>query len=479
MNLAHASLEEVATLVRERRASAREVALATIAEVERVNPAINALIGFDAQAVLDEADAIDRRLARDADALRLPGVQVSVKDNLWVRGRRVTQGSALFADFVAPEDALAVARAREAGAAVLGISNCSEFACKGVTTNRVHGTTRNPWDLGRTPGGSSGGAAAAVAAGLGQAALCTDGGGSTRRPAAHAGVVGFKPSAGAIAHPVGFAEPVFGNSVVGLMARRVADVAMLFDAIAGSDPRDPLCMPGLPVESARAGLGRSLRGVRVAFSPRLGLPVPVDEAVSHAMEQAARWLADAGAELVPADPPWPAGAGEDALMPLQFGGLVALYGETWRRDPSRFDPDIGAQIERGLALGAADVARALAYREDLYRALAGFFSAHPLALSPTTPCVAWPLGELGPSHIEGQAVAPRAHAVFTPAFNHVYAPACSVPVGLDPQGLPIGAQLIGWRGQDALVLRAAAALEAAAPAVFRQPVSVQAGPAGA
>jgi aspartyl-tRNA(Asn)/glutamyl-tRNA(Gln) amidotransferase subunit A len=470
MNLTAATVEEITALVRAGDASAREVAQATLDQVTRVNPTLNALIDIQPQAVLDEADAVDRALAKTSRGLRLAGALFSVKDNLWVEGRHVGQGSRLFADFVAPANALAVDRARHAGGTLLGISNCSEFACKGVTTNLVHGPTRNPWDLQRTPGGSSGGAAAAVAAGLGHFALCTDGGGSTRRPAAHAGVVGFKPSAGAIAHPVGFAEPVFGNNVIGIMARSVADVATVFDAIAGHDRRDPLCVPGAEASPVRGHVGLSVKGLRVAYSPRLGLSTPVDGDVLQAIERAAHSLADAGADVIDADPPWPSGTSEDALMPLQFAGLAALYGDAFCRDATQFDPDIAVQIERGLALSAADVARALLHREAMFRALATYFDAHDLLLSPTTPCVAWPIEDLGPRTIAGQTVAPRAHAAFTPAFNHIYAPACSVPVGLDAQGLPIGAQLAGRRGRDADVLRAAAQIEAAAPARFRTPV---------
>lgn len=480
MNPVAATLEEVVGAVRAGRASAREIAAAMLDHVARSNPVLNALVGIDPQALLEEADAVDRRLARNPDALRLPGAQFSVKDNLWVEGRHVGQGSKLFADFVAPASAVAVDRARRTGAVVIGISNCSEFACKGVTTNLVHGPTRNPWDLRRTPGGSSGGAAAAVAAGLGQFALCTDGGGSTRRPAAHAGVVGFKPSAGAIAHPVGFAEPVFGNNVIGIMARTVADVATVFDAIAGPDCRDPQCAAGAAAAAVRPQVGRPVVGLRIALSPRLGLEVPVDAEVRQAIELAARWLGDAGAEVVEADPPWPSGTSEDALMPLQLVGLAALHGDAFRRDPAAFDPDIAVQIERGLTLTGADVARALLHRESMYRALAVYFDTHDLVLCPTTPCVAWPLDDLGPRTIAGQSVSARAHAAFTPAFNHLYAPACSVPVGLDAQRLPIGAQLAGWRGRDADVLRAAAQLEAAAPERFRRPVLLSnAGPAQA
>jgi len=471
MNLIDATALEVAAWVRSRQVSAHEVAQATLARIERCNPSLNALIHVDPDRALAEADALDLRLKRNPESAGLlTGATFSAKDNLWVQGRPASQGSRLFADFVAPANAVAVERLQAAGGVTLAGSNCSEFACKGNTTNLIHGATRNPWDTTRTPGGSSGGAAAAVAAGLGHLALCTDGGGSTRRPAAHTGVVGFKPSAGAIAHPTGFAEPVFGNSVVGLMARTVEDVAALFDTVAGADPRDPLCVAGAIHSPVSGTLQNSLKGLRVAFSPRLGFDVVVDPEVAAATARSAAWLRDAGADVIEADPQWPQGTSEDALMPLQFSGLAAIHGEAFLQNPALFDPDIGAQIERGLALRGADVASALLHREALYRSLAEFFSRFDLLLTPTTPCVAWALQDLGPRTIAGQAVSPRAHAAFTPVFNHVYAPACSVPIALDHQGLPIGAQLVAPRWHDATVLQAAWHLQAAAPARFRQPV---------
>lgn len=471
MNLINATALETASMVRSRLVSAREVSQAMLAHLERCNPVLNALIHVDPERVLAEADAVDRSVGNGSTSMgSLSGATFSTKDNLWVQGRPASQGSRLFADFVAPASALAVERLQAAGGVALAGSNCSEFACKGNTTNQLHGATRNPWNTTLTPGGSSGGAAAAVAAGIGHLALCTDGGGSTRRPAAHTGVVGFKPSAGAIAHPVGFAEPVFGNSVVGLMARTVEDVAALFDAVAGADPRDPMCMVGALHSPTAGRLQNSLKGRRVAFSPRLGLDVVVDPDVAAATAQAAAWLRSAGADVVQVDPQWPQGTSEDALMPLQFSGLAAIHGEAFRRNPAMFDPDIGAQIERGLSLRGADVASALLHREALYRSLAEFFGRFDLLLTPTTPCVAWPLQDLGPRTIAGQAVSPRAHAAFTPVFNHVYAPACSVPVALDREGLPIGVQLVAPRWHDAAVLQAAWQLQTAAPARFRQPV---------
>ena len=472
---------EIAALLRRRDVSAAEVADAFIARVEAVNPALNAIIRFDADGVRAEADRADQRLAR-GDPAPLLGVPFTVKDNIWVGGQVVSQGSALFAEFVAPADALAVARLRRAGGVFLGLTNCSEFACQGFTTNRLFGPTLNPWDPSRTPGGSSGGAASAVAAGLGPLALGTDAGGSVRRPAAHTGVIGFKPTAGLVPHPVGFPEPAFGNSTVGVMARTVADAAALLDAVAGFDPRDAMTPPQLLPPGASAVLGRSLAGVRVAHSPRLGLGFAVEPDVAAAVDRAAEALAAAGAAVELRDPPWPAGTAEDALMPLQLAGLAALHGDAFREDPSRFEPDIARQIDAGLAMSGRTVAAALLLREAMFRALAGFFAEVDLLLTPTTPCVAWPVTQPAPDMIEGRPAGRRGHAVFTPLFNHTYSPACSVPCGLSAEGLPIGAQLIGRRFEDAAVARAAAWIEAAQGARFRHPMrtaSARAGTRGA
>jgi aspartyl-tRNA(Asn)/glutamyl-tRNA(Gln) amidotransferase subunit A len=463
--LVSATAAEIAAAVGRRVAAAVEVFDAFAARVEALNPRLNAVIRFDPRVGRAEAAAVDRRIA-GGDTLPLAGVPFTVKDNLWVKGRVAAQGSALFADFVAPEDAPAVARLRAAGAVFLGTTNCSEFACKGNTTNRLFGPTRNPWDLTRTPGGSSGGAASAVAAGLGAIALGTDGGGSIRRPAAHVGVVGMKPSAGLVPHTGGFVEPVFGNSVIGQMARTVEDIRLMLDAITAPDLADPQSPP-VPVWS-RAAAGR-VEGLRVAFSPRLGLGFPVDPDVAANVRATAERLASAGATVEETDPQWPEGASEQALMPLQLAGLASLYGERFKARAWDVDPDIGAQIEAGLRLSGVDVAHALHAREALYRALARFFERFDLLLAPTTPVTAWPIELLGPKEIEGKAVTPRGHAVFTPLFNHTYMPACSVPCGLDRQGLPVGIQVVGPRFADARVLGLAEAIERTVASNFRVP----------
>jgi aspartyl-tRNA(Asn)/glutamyl-tRNA(Gln) amidotransferase subunit A len=452
---ARATAAEIALAVGRRQLSAVEAFEAHAERLAAINPRINAVVRFDRRASFAEAEEVDRRVAA-GEVLALAGVPFTVKDTLWVEGRVVSQGSKLFEHFIAPQDALAVQRLRAAGAVLLGITNCSEFACKGNTTNRLFGPTRNPWDLARTPGGSSGGAASAVAAGLGPIALATDGGGSTRRPAAHAGVVGMKPSAGLVPHAAGFPEPAYGNCVIGQMARCVQDVALMLDALAQPSLDDP---QGMPYPVWRQGVLPPSEGLRVAFSPRLGLGFAVDADVAACVRAAVERLRASGIQVEDADPEWPPGTSEEALMPLQLAGLAMLYGERYSAKAWDVDPDIGAQIETGLGLTGVEVVRALHIRETLYRTVAGFFRRYDLLLTPTTPVTAWPLELLGPQEIEGRPATPRGHAVFTPLFNHTYVPACSVPCGLDRQGLPVGIQIVGPRFSDAIVLALAARIE--------------------
>ncbi|MBR0953715.1 amidase [Bradyrhizobium canariense] len=444
------SAREIAADVTARRTSAVETAKAALGRIEAAK-ALNAVVTIDPARTLADATAVDDRL-RAGETMPLAGVPVVVKDNIWVGGWRITQGSRLFADFIAPRDAVAIERLRNAGAVVVGIGATSEFACKGLTTSPLFGPTRHPLDPALTPGGSSGGPAAAVAAGLVPLAIGTDAGGSSRRPPAHVGVAGFKPSYGAIPYGPGFAEPFFGLSVIAPIAATVADVTLAFEAMAGVDPRDP----------DSAGIAQEAddpASLRIAFSPRLGLDVAVDDVVADGLAAAAECLSTAGLRIVRRDPVWPAGATEEAIMPLQHAGLAALHGDAFRRDPSVFDPDIAKQIERGLSWSGPDVAGALVASTAIASAFAAFFTDIDLLLAPTVPCVPWPLTQLGPDTIGGRPASPRAHAVFTPFVNHARVPAISIPCGTDAAGLPYGLQLIARRGQDRTLLRAALYVE--------------------
>jgi aspartyl-tRNA(Asn)/glutamyl-tRNA(Gln) amidotransferase subunit A len=448
------NVREIVAAILARRASAVEIAREAL---DRITAAkvLNAVVTVDTERTLADAAMIDCRIER-GDDMPLAGVPVVVKDNIWVEGWRVTQGSRLFADFIAPRDAIAVERLRKAGAVVVGIGATSEFACKGVTTSPLFEPTRHPLNPDLTPGGSSGGPATAVAAGLVPLAIGTDAGGSSRRPPAHVGVVGLKPSFGAIPYGPGFAEPFFGISVIAPIARNVTDTALAFEAMAGPDPRDP---DSVAVEGGQA----EAPDLRIAFSPTLGLDTPIDAVIAERLQAVVAYLRESGLKITLRDPIWPPDATEEALMPLQHAGLATLYGADFIRDPGLFDPDIARQIERGLSRSGVEVAAALGASSAIKDAFAAFLGAYDILLAPTVPCVAWPLLQLGPTMIGGKEVSPRAHAAFTPFVNHARLPAISIPCGCDATGLPFGIQIIGRRGQDRLLLRVAQRIESEIP----------------
>ena len=448
------SARAVAAAVGKREIGAREIASAALARLHAVNPQLNAVIGSDDAWTLAQADEVDHRLAQ-GDTLPMAGVPVTVKDNLWVQGRRITQGSMLFADFVAPADAWAVARLKALGAVIVGITNCSEFACKGVSNNLLHGKTRSPWDLNLTPGGSSGGAVAALAAGIGALALVTDAGGSTRRPAAHCGLVGMKPTFGLIPCGPGFDEPNFGLSVIGQLARNVADATWMFELLQAYDGLD---WGSQPVAAQRVSLEPPPRTLRIAWSPDFGCGFAVDAPVLAQVQAGVDRLRTEGWDIVDAAPHWPGGMHEYPLLKLQQAGLAALYGAALDQDASRIDPDLQAQIRAGRQFSGAEIAEVLLLREKLHLAFSQFFEAHDLLITPTTPVTSWPVDQLGPATIGARPAGPRGHAAFTPMANYAQVPACSVPAGL-VDGLPVGLQIIGPRYADARVLQFAAEVE--------------------
>jgi aspartyl-tRNA(Asn)/glutamyl-tRNA(Gln) amidotransferase subunit A len=455
------SARATAQAVGARQLGAVEVARSVLQRLDAVNPRLNAVIGHDAAWTLAQAEAVDRRVGA-GEVLPLAGVALTVKDNVWVGGQRITQGSRVFKDFIAPRDAWAVARLKALGAVIVGITNCSEFACKGVTNNRVHGITRSPWDLRLTPGGSSGGAVSAMAAGIGALALATDAGGSTRRPAAHTGLVGMKPTFGLIPCGPGFDEPNFGLSVMGQIGRDVADVALMWEQLLGYSHGDWGSQTG--PGSAVGQLERPVldeppaRNLRIAWSPDLGCSFAIDADVRAALQAQVQRLQADGYRVELAEPAWPAGVREYPLLKLQQAGLAALHGAALDADPDILDPDIAAQVRLGRTYSAVEIAQVLILREHIYAAYAAFFERFDLLLCPTTPTVSWPVEHLGPAEIGGQPAGPRGHAVFTPLFNYAQAPACTVPAGL-VRGLPVGLQVVGPRYGDATVLAMAAHLE--------------------
>jgi aspartyl-tRNA(Asn)/glutamyl-tRNA(Gln) amidotransferase subunit A len=241
--------------------------------------------------------------------------------------------------------------------------------------------------------------------------------------------------------------------VIAPIARNVADAALAFEAMAGPDVRDS---DSVAVESNDFDLSDA----RLAFSPKLGLDIPVDSSISERLEAVVEHLAKTGLRSARRDPIWPQGATEEALMPLQHAGLARLYGDDFQTDSGQFDPDVAKQIERGLSLRAVEVTAALGASAAIRTAFAAFFCEFDLLLCPTVPCTAWPLAQLGPRMIGGKEVSARVHAAFTPFVNHARLPAISIPCGCDASGLPFGIQIIARRGRDRMLLRAAMRIEA-------------------
>jgi aspartyl-tRNA(Asn)/glutamyl-tRNA(Gln) amidotransferase subunit A len=392
------------------------------------------------------------------EALPLAGVPITVKDNLWVQGRRITQGSRLFEDFVAPGRRLAGGADARAGRGDPGHHQLLGVRLQGREQQPGVRQTRSPWNPALTPGGSSGGAVAALASGIGALALATDAGGSTRRPAAHAGLVGMKPTFGLMPCGPGFDEPNFGLSVIGQLARNVADAAWMLDLLQGHDPAD-WGSQALPLLPTLPGLHQPPpRSLRIAWSADFGCGFAIDAPVRAALEAVVDRLRADGYRITEAAPDWPEALREYPLLKLQQAGLAALHGAAYDEGPDRIDPDLQAQIRNGRSFSAVEIAQVLLLREQLYARFARFFDRHDLLLTPTTPVVSWPVDQLGPALIGGQPAGPRGHAGYTPLVNYCQAPACSVPAGL-VDGLPIGLQIVGPRYADARVLQMAAQVE--------------------
>lgn len=426
--------------------------------IERMNPALNAIVHLGNS----EAEARDsaERLRTGAARGDLEGVPIVIKDSLAVEGMPASWGSQLYAGQYRQRDELPVARLRSAGAIVLGKTNTPEFAVDGYTANDVFGVTRNPWDPHLTPGGSSGGSVSAVASGMVPAAIGTDGGGSIRRPASYTGLVGLKPTIGRIPRAGGMPQLLLDFEVVGPLTRTVRDAALLYDALSGPDRQDPRSRL-IPVhEPQRSRL-------RILYVETFG-DAPCDPAIRHSVAAAAHCLADLG-HLVDSGP-LPFDLEEfNAFWPhIAAVGLARL-----RRANPDFSQAAGAKYidmaDRGDSLSAAEFQLGVELIENLRRKVSLAFEHVDIIMTPACAAMPWPADEAFPDMIDGQAVGPRGHAVYTGWVNATGHPAIALPSNPAPGGLPIGFQLIGDLGSEPLLFDAARAFEAARPWAGRWP----------
>jgi aspartyl-tRNA(Asn)/glutamyl-tRNA(Gln) amidotransferase subunit A len=429
-----------------------EAVAETLRRIDLANPDVNAFRLVDRDAAYAQARAAEDRRGRGEPLGLLDGVPVAVKDVFLTRdwptlrgSRRVPAGQA-WAD-----DAPAVAALRRHGAVLVGKTTTPEFGWKGITDSPLDGVTRNPWDLSRTPGGSSGGSAAALTTGMVPLALGSDGGGSIRIPCGFCGLPGIKPTFGRA--PV-WPASIFGVlSHAGPMARTVRDVALLLDVMCEPDLRDWAALEPPPVPF-RDTLSQGMEGLRIAFSADLGY-VDVDPEVAALVARAAARLEALGASVEAVDPGfespreafdvfWAAGAAK------QRAALDSVDG---------VDPGFLRWAERGAALSALDYLAAWDRRDALGRRMAEFHASFDLLVTPTLPIVAFEAGADAPG---GTGEWPD-WTPFTYPFNLTQQPAGTVPCGFTAAGLPVGLQIAGPRYGDALVLRAMHAYERAHP----------------
>jgi len=463
---------ETAARVRAGELSPLEVVDAVLARMDALEPELHAFCTPTPELARRDARRVEQALQRGERTGPLAGVPVSVKDLIFTKGIRTVSGCAAYRDFVPDEDDVAVERLKAAGAILLGKTNVTELGYSAASHNPVFETTRNPWDVSRTSGGSSAGAGAAVASGVGALALGSDGGGSVRIPAAFCGTFGIKPSMGRIPlYPGARDERYPGASgwesleCYGPLTRTVRDAALMLSVVTGPDMRDRHSLPRADFDWL-ASCDGELRGARVAYSPDWGY-MAVEPEVADLVARAVRvFERDLGCVVEEASPGWPDPAAAFAAV---------MIGETDLRGMRAMVAEHGGEMSSHLVdllsrpWTAEDLTDANMVRKSVVNAMWRLMTRYDLLLTPTAPVAAFPLHMQGPERIGGRYVRPESFLGFTFPLNFTGQPAASVPCGFTRDGLPVGLQIVGRHLDDATVLRASAAFEAAQPWAHRWP----------
>ena len=455
---------QLADAIRNGELSPVELVQSCLDRIDALNPSINAFVAVRREEALEEAAALQRRIVAGKRLGPLAGLPVGVKDLEDVAGLPTTYGSVPFKDYRPVHDSVQVARLKAAGAIILGKTNTPEFGFTGLTKNLLFGVTRNPWNLERTPGGSSGGSSAAIAAGMVPLVTASDGGGSIRIPACYVGAYGLKPTFGRI--PVGplLAErPMLSwidTVCYGPLTRTVRDAALFIDVVASPDPSDPetLPPPGLSyVETLEALPGK----LRIAVSPDLGY-ARVQHDVWREVAAAIDVFRALGHEVETIDEVFPDLGVEWALVSAaeNYGVLsdrIEAHRESWGRA-------FYQGLQQGKGITPDFIGRAQRKRAELHACLTRIFSRYALLLTPTLPTEAFGAAGPFPDAIDGEPITSALGAVaFTYPFNFSGHPAATVRAGFTDAGLPAGLQIVGPRFRDELVLQASYAYEQARP----------------
>ena len=448
---------EIVKKIRKGEISAVQTMEAHLAQIERINPQVNAIVTLVPELALEEARKADEKQAKGGNVGPLHGLPIAHKDLVPTKGIRTTFGSLVFQDFIPEEDALLVERLREGGAVMLGKTNTPEFGAGSQTFNRVFGVTRNPYDLSKTCGGSSGGAAVSVACRMLPIADGSDLGGSLRNPTNYCNVVGFRPSVGRV--PSWPNESGWNSFAVdGPIARTVEDTALMLSVLAGPDSRSPICLP----ESGsifRQPLERNLKGVRIAWSPDLG-GLPVDSRVTETLEAQRHVFEDLGCIVEEGFPDF---SDADAIFKtfrawfyeLKLASLLPEHRE-------KFKETVVWNIESGMKLSGPELGRAEVKRTALFHRVREFMQDYDFLALPVSQVPPFPLEQEYVSEINGLQMGTYLDWMRSCYFISVTGqPAISVPCGFTAEGLPVGLQLMGRPQDDLGVLQLANAFEKA------------------
>ena len=465
-DLCFMSAKDLAALIRTRKVSAREVMSAHLARIASVNPTLNAIVArLDDAKCLALADAADEQVSKKAPIGALHGLPIAFKDLQPAVGFPYTRGSLIYKNTMPTEDSVLVERLRGAGAIPIGKTNTPEFGMGSHTYNKVYGTTLNPYDRTKSAGGSSGGAGAALATGMLPIADGSDLGGSLRNPGNFNNVVGMRPTVGLVpSSPT--ALPLLGFAVNGPMARTVADTAFLLSIMAGADARDPGCYPSDPAVF-RGPLERSMKGTRVAWCPDLG-GLPLDPRVRAVLDAQRRIFESLGCIVEEACPDL---TGADSIF-LTIRGFrsAAMNGPLLAKFRDQLKPEAVGEIERGLAITAAEVSNAMIQHGLLLERVRRFQEKYEFMLCavnqvpPFDASIDWPK-TIGDVKMEHYVAWMKSAYWITTTFR----PAISVPAGFTTDGLPVGIQIVGRHRADMAVLQMAHAFEQATHVGDRRP----------
>ena len=454
LDFAHA--HELAALVRTGELSPVALMERSLARIDELNPTLNAFVEVDAEGAMRQAEVLAERLAGGEDVGPFAGLPLGVKDLENAAGFVTTRCSRLYRESRVDFDDALVARLKAAGAIVVGKTNTPEFGHIPFTDNELFGATRSPWNLDRTPGGSSGGSSAALASGMVPLATASDGGGSIRIPACYTGLYGLKPSQGRTPIAPRAMPSWLSISCYGPLTRCVRDAAIYLDVVAGPDPRDPESLPA-PDISYTETLEEPLPKLRIAFNETLGV-TRVQSDVLRQVRDAAEAFAAMGHEVEENHDTIPEMGGWWARV-----SAFQSLGQEWDNFSTRHDEFTARyirQLDRALEVSPSDFQEFLRRRGELITWTAGLFEQYDLLLTPTLPTEPFaPAGPI-PREIEGE---PGNAIAFTYPFNFTGHPAASVPAGLTDNGLPCGLQIVAPRHRDDLVLRASYAYEQARP----------------